>query len=170
VARPVAKKRKKRKNRPPRSKILMILLVFWAILALGVFSIYLSFYSSADRYLESGEAFVRALILEEESTLSNYIHNTMRGSLRSLEHGTVEITHLQGRPMEDADAERLSQELQTRYGLQESVLAARWIFVEYSIEEGGQCVDYSIEVLLANIGGDLFAVETRNLTDHSSPT
>ncbi len=163
-AEPTEEKPKKRH----RSKILIVLLLFWCIFAVGVFSAHLSFYSDDSRYLQTGEAFVQALVLQDDAALSDYIHKNMHGSLRPLNYSSVVACQVHGSVKEEADAAALNQELTERYGLKESVVTARWILVEYTIEQNGQVTSCSIEVLVANIGGDIYAVKTRNLIDSAA--
>ncbi len=157
-----------RKKRTPRSKILFIVLLFWAVLAISVYSSSFSFFSNDDRYLQTGEDFVRALILQDEASLSSYIHSSMRGNLYPLGHQGADSCEVHGSVADEADAESLGRELSEQYGLQETVAAARWILVEYTMEENGQTTTCSIEVLLANIGGDIYAVKTRNMIDDAA--
>lgn len=165
---PRVKQKEPKREKRHRSKILIVLMLFWCILAVGVFGTYLSEYSDDSRYLQTGEGFVQALILQDDTALSNYIHKNMRGSLRSFDYGSVDACRVHGTVKEEADAAALNQELSDRYGLKASVVAAQWILVEYTVEKNGQVTSCSIEVLVANIGGDVYVVKTRNMMDSSA--
>lgn len=169
VNRPVAKPRppvkqvKIKQERTPRSKTLFIVLIIWGVIAISLYCTSFSFFSNEDRYLQTGENFVRAMILQDETTLSSLVHSSMRGNLHPMGYETVDSYEVHGTVAEDVNGEALQKELSERYGLQETVAAARWIFVEYTVERNGQVDHCSIEVLLANIGGDIYAVKTRNM-------
>ena len=158
---PAKKKPKEPRKKQPRSKILLVLMLFWCIVAVGLFSMFFAHYSDMNRYQQVGEEFVQALVLRDDATVSKYLHQNMRGSLRPPEHDGVTACQVQGRVTEAVDATALQQELSEGYGVKGTVAAARWILVEYTIESDGAITHHAIEVLLANIGGDLYAVKTR---------
>ena len=159
---------KPKKEKRSRSKILFVVMLFWAILAVSVYSMYFSIYNDANRYLQAGEDFVQALVMRDDVTLSAFIHPKMHGSLYPLNYGTVESCQTQGNMKEEVNADVLSKELYDHYGIQETVVEAHWVAVEYIVERSGQSASCSIEVLIANIGGDLYVAKTRNILDHAA--
>lgn len=165
-----ASKTAKPKQRRQRSKILFVVLLFWGLLALAVFNTNFTVFSDDNRYLQTGEGFIRALIEQDETTLTGYVHSNMRGNLYPLHYQSVTSCTVQGTVSEEENAEALGQELREQYGIKDTVVAARWIIVEYTVEADGKTESCIIDVLVANINGDIYAVKTRNMTDVPTPT
>ena len=170
VANTAAPKSEKPKQRRQRSKILFVVLMFWGLLALAVFNTNFTIFSDENRYLQTGEGFIRALIEQDETTLTSYVHSNMRGNLYPLHYQSVTSCTVQGTVGEEANTEALSQELREQYGIKDTVISARWIVVEYTVEADGKIESHIIDVLVANINGDIYAVKTRNMTQLPTPT
>lgn len=160
----VKKKTEKKRGKSRKWILPLAIVLVILIVAVGIFIGTMHFSSNEDRYTEVAEAFVRAMVMEDEGTLADYIHPKMHGSLLPLGYQNVERCDTKVVEYQEVDPLEMEQDLQSRYGMTESLKKLYRVHVGCTIHGEGTYA-CAMDVLVAEIEGKIYAVKTENVSD-----
>lgn len=160
----VKKKTEKDGNKNRKWILSLAVVLVILIVAAGIFIGSMHFSSEEDRYTEGAEAFVRAMVMDDEETLGEHVHTKMYGSLHPLGYQNVDRCDTKIVEYQEVDPLQIEQELQSRYGITDSVRKLYRVHVGCTIyaEETYAC---AMDVFMAEIDGEIYAVKTENISD-----
>lgn len=158
------KKKTGKKERNPRKWILSLAVVLVIlIVAAGIFIGTMHFSSDEDHYTEAAEAFVRAMVMDDEETLAGYVHPKMHGTLTPLGYEGISRCDTKIVEYQEVEALEIEQELHSRYGITDPVRELYRVHVGCTIYGEGSYA-FAIDVFMAEIDGNIYAVKTENIS------
>lgn len=148
-----------------KQRSLWVLLGLFLLLlgAVGIFAGRMFYYTGEQRYTQTAQQFVTALIMNDEEALANCVHSDMHGKLRALHYGEVERCET-----EVTSCEALTLDAIT-LPIEEPVTQLYRVGVSYRVYIGGEGYVCSMTVYVANIGGETYAVKTEAIEDSAVP-
>lgn len=165
----LAEKVVKKANRKRGLGCLFPLLLILALCAAAIFSGRIQFYRNDDRYTQIAEQFVQAVAMNDEASASQCVHSRMQNSLRSLGYRNAERCETKAERYEELPVGETKEELYNRYGIDDPISRLFRVHVKYTVY-AEQNYEGSMDVLVANIGGQIYAIKTENISDTQIPT
>ena len=153
---------------PPKKqrRSLWILLGLFLLLlgAVGIFAGRMFYYTGEQRYAQTAQQFVSALVTNDETSLASCVHSDMHGKLRALRYGEVERCETEATSCEALPLDAIT------LPIEEPLTQLYRVGVSYRVYIGGESYACSMTVYVANIGGETYAVKTEAIEDSNIPT
>ncbi len=162
MAEKVVKKKTEKKHRAIWLVPLFLLLL---ILAVGMFIGKVMFYQGPERYTELAERFVQAVATGDTDSISDCVHSKMYGTLRARQYPNVSSCTAKAESYTELDYGETAAQLQQRYEIEEPVIGLYRVHVSYTVFTDSRSYPCSMDVLVANIGGEVYAINTENIND-----
>ncbi len=156
-AAPVKPKKKR------RSLWVLLGLLLLLLGAVGIFAGRMFYYTGEQRYAQTAQQFVTALVMNDEEALANCVHSDMHGRLRALRYGEVERCETEATSCEALALDAIA------LPIEEPVTQLYRVGVSYRVYIGGKSYACSMTVYVANIGGETYAVKTEAIEDSNVP-
>ena len=152
------------KPKKKRRSLWVLLGLFLLLLgAVGIFAGRMFYYTGEQRYTQTAQQFVTALVMNDEETLADCVHSDMHGKLRALRYGEVERCETEATSYEALPLDAIT------LPIEEPVKQLYRVSVSYRVHIGGESYDCSMIVYVANIGGETYAVKTEAIEDSTIP-
>lgn len=148
-----------------RRSLWVLLALFLLLLgAVGIFAGRVFYYTGEQRYAQTAQAFVTAMVMNDEESLADCVHPDMYGKLRPLRYGAVERCETEATACEALALDAIQLEIE------EPVTQLYRVDVSYRVHLEGESYACSMCVYVANIGGETYAVKTEAIEDSTVPT
>ena len=144
--------------------ITLAIIVVISIVAVGIFIGTMNFGGGEDRYTEGAQAFVKALVMDDEATLEKYVHPKMHGYLTPLGYKNVTRCDTKVVEFQEIDGEELRQDLGGRFELTEPITEVYRVHVGCTVYGEGTYA-CAMDVIMAEISGNVYAVGAENIAD-----
>lgn len=160
----IAEKEVKKKIKGPNRKWIYLAILILCIIAIAVFIGRVQFYRDDSRYTEVAEQFVEAVAMNDGQLAAQCVHPSMHGTLRSLGYENVDRCEAYAMEHEELELGQIDEELRQRFGIEDTITRVFRVSVKYTIygEKDYAC---TMDVLVANIGGTIYAIKTENIKD-----
>ena len=148
------------KPKKKRRSLWVLLGLFLLLLgAVGIFAGRMLYYTGEQRYAQTAQTFVRALVMNDEDALAGCVHSDMHGKLRALRYGEVERCETEATSCEALAPDAIA------LPIEEPMTQLYRVNVSYRVYLGGESYACSMTVYVANIGGKTYAVKTEAIED-----
>lgn len=152
------KAKKKEQNRASKTLLAIIIGAMVLIVAAGIFIGTMHRSTDTDRFTQVAEAFVQAVVMDDEDALGDYVHPKMYGTLRPVDYENVSQCDTKVVQWEEQDRQEVQQMLQDVYGISDPLIGAYRVRVGCTIY-GDSTFARTMDVLVADIGGSVYAVK-----------
>lgn len=160
----MAEKAVHKKSQKPNRKWIFPLVLIITLCVIAGFIGRVHFYRAEDRYTKVAEQFVQAVVMSDSQVAAQCVHPKMRGTLRPLGYENVDGCEVVTLEHEELKTEQIAAELLERFAIEDTVSRAFRVSVKYTVY-GAQDVACTMDVLVANIGGEIYAIKTENIDD-----
>ena len=155
-------KTEKKKSRKWVFPVILIVVILFA--AMAIFAGTMNAGTREDRFEQVAEDFVMAVVMNDETRAADCIHPKMYGSVRPMHYDNAQRCEATAYTMEQVESEAMEQELSETYGITDPITELYRIRVGYTVYGEQTYGDtMSMDVLVAQIGGKVYAVKTENI-------
>ena len=144
----------------------VIMIAFLLLAGAAIFVGTMNAGSREDRFKQVAEDFVYAVVMNDETKAANCIHPKMYGSVRAMHYENAQRCETSTVSMEQLDSASMELELAETYGITDPISELYRIRVGYTVYgELTYGSTETIDVLVAQIAGQAYAVKTENIPD-----
>ncbi len=159
------KKRQKKARKKKKKRILpWIIALILIVAAIGIFMGTMQNTTNEEHFTQTAEAFVRALVMDDEDALGDYVHPQMHGVLYPLNYENVERCDTKIVEYEELEAGELAKELQEKHGITDPIATLYRVRVGCTLYGEGTFA-CTMDVVVGQIDGTIYALKTENISN-----
>ncbi len=159
-------KKKKQKARKKKGKRILpwVIGLLLVVIAAGIFMGTMQSSTDEERFTHVAEEFVRAMIMDDEDALADYVHPKMYGTLYPLGYENVERCDTKIVEYEEPETDALAKELQEKHGITDPIAPLYRVRVGCTLYGEGTFA-CTMDVVVGQIGGSIYALKTESISD-----